>query len=644
MRYATTLCLLTLLALVSPVAAIGADPVAGADPSPPPYVQTAPGPEQYPAADGLVLRHVSQWLRLESGRVRHEETRAVKIFTDHLNRRGEFDPNITWDDHRQRLNGVTAFTYTADGERVDPEANSFVANTPRPLAWAPDYAHVRQQTIVQVGVETGSTSVLSYALEDREPRNQPLWGAADMFSYMPVLDRRVVVQLPMDERLRHAAVGCRLEPEVERGDGVTRYVFRHVQDGPLNLREPAHPRPAGCQLVFSTASGWGDVRSFLRTRLRPALAESPAISAKADELLGGATLDEARLARLHGFVRDGIRTLDLPLETFGFGIRPAARVLETSAGHPLEKAVLLAALARAAGFPADVALVSRYRCRPAPGVPAPHAFDAPWVVVGGPGGELWIDPLHRPSAKRRAELAGRRALRIGESTPADAPPETVPATGEDAATLGAELTVAAGEDEGLSVSGLVELDLRGRYHPSPIAAGDGDPAAPVARALASGLGGAEPADVSLGWLSSTRLAARVHLAEGTLTRVAPDLFRLELPRVPGSIEDEELGLHRQQRTLPLAVHGPLSESVHVHIELPAGAEVLHAPAGARVEQGAASWTRTVELEDGALSVTSQLDLEPACVDPEAYPGLREVLAASGGPDARAVLIRWSGAN
>jgi hypothetical protein len=630
----------TMLPLLTALLLAGA-PLLAEETAPPQYVAEAPGPEAHPDADGLVVRQRTHVTVLPDGRVQRREDRAVKIFTDYLNRRGEFDPTLTWNDERERLEVLEARTYMADGTAVDPEPNSFVPNTPRVLAWAPDYAHIRQQTIVQVGVEIGSTSVLSYEVEDREPPDHPLWGSWDLFSYMPIREREIVVELPQDRRLRHAAVGCQLQPEVERNGGATRYVFRHAQPTPLPLREAGHPVPAGCRVVVSTASGWDEVRGFLRGRIQPALADAPALTEEAERLTEGALFEEERIDKLHAFVRTGIRTLDLPLETFAFEVRPATRVLETSTGHPLEKAVLLAGLLRGVGLDAEVALVSSYRCRPVPGVPAPHPFDEPWVVVGKGSESRWLDPLRDESQARRAHLDGRSVLRLGSNVQDAAPPETLATGTLHHARLSAKLALAPEEPEGLALSGHVDLDLRGRYHPAAGFSAESDPAAATAATVARSLAGSDVAEVVVGRLSDGRLAARVELAGGSLEKAGPDLYRLDLPAVPGGLTGEPLQLHREQRTFPLRLAGPVQETVRCVVELPEEVEVAHLPEPVAVESGIGSLQRTVVRDGPELRIDWKLTVGQTCVEPTAYAELRELVAAAEALGARTVLLRWS---
>jgi transglutaminase-like putative cysteine protease len=84
-------------------------------------------------------------------------------------------------------------------------------------------------------------------------------------------------------------------------------------------------------------------------------ADHPLIRAKAAELTAGVATDREKAVRLFYFVRDRI-----PYNLFMISMHPddfrASFVLETGKGYCVQKAVLLCALARAAGIPSRLAL------------------------------------------------------------------------------------------------------------------------------------------------------------------------------------------------------------------------------------------------------------------------------------------------
>ena len=80
----------------------------------------------------------------------------------------------------------------------------------------------------------------------------------------------------------------------------------------------------------------------------------PAILACAARVTGSCAGDREKLARLFAFVRDSIRYNLFMISAFEEDFR-ASRVLEWGKGYCVQKAVLLAALARAAGIPGRLA-------------------------------------------------------------------------------------------------------------------------------------------------------------------------------------------------------------------------------------------------------------------------------------------------
>lgn len=591
--------------------------------------------------DGLVVREITTIRMLEDGRIERSETRAIKPYTEIVNSRGAFDPTLTWNDAEQTLEVTEAYTIMADGTRVEPAENSFVPNTDFGLAWAPDFARVRQQTVVQIGIEPGATAVLSYVVTDREPREQPLWGEADFHSWLPIAGREVTFELPDRVRLRYAGVGCTLQPEITRADGVTRYSFRLESIPAVNVAERSHAQPAGCRLVYSTAAGWEEVYGTLVDSLTASTTTTPDLADKARELAGGALLVEDRVATLHGFVLEGLRTLRLPAEVSDVPPRPAARVLETSAGTPVEKAALLAAMLRAVDVEADIAFACTYACHPAPGVPAPVAFDRPWVVIRGGGEhELWIDPTRALDAASVRDVEGHAVMRPLAAGHDAFPPAVVDSPAAHGSRLSGTLTLAPAEDgEGVTLSGTVDAELRGRYQRHPVLSLEKDRAGQLGSQVAAALGGATVDSSVLGTHSRDRLAARVTLSHGHLERVAPGLYRLELPRAPGGVTSGTLGLHRQQRTLPLSLGGPVDESVRMTLTLGEKLELTARPKPVEIRNGVGTLTRTVTLDDRVLTVETTLTIGTSCVAPEDYANLRSLLSALEAQGASQLLVR-----
>lgn len=598
-------------------------------PAPP---QAAPA---YPAEDGVMNVHDLSITVAPDGRVTRCETTEVTMYGPWVNARGYFDPTLTWNDRRATLNVDRAWTVRTDGSVIEAKANSLVENTAGELEWAVPYAHVRQMTVSQVGVDVGATTGLTYTVADRQPSALPLWGVREMDDGLRIAAQRFSVTLPADRRLQWSAPGCTLALDEKEEAGLRKYTLARAV-APVNVAEAVHG--AGrCRLAWSTAADWAAARAALETRVAPALAADAALAKKALELAPEGLVDAERVARIHQFVAEGVRTVRWPLAVFDWEARPAADVLRSSVGHALDKAVLLGTLLRAAGYDAHVALVAAER-GPAPATPAPDLLERVLVRVRHAGGVDWLDPAAPPAAHNPARLAGHAALVLDGAMVA--PVVLQDAAG--AANLAAVRVELKVEDTGreLRLAGKADLDLGGLYDPAGAFDREGERLMAPAHALAGAFGGAHAGELSIAEKGPRFAAFRTTLDGGTIKAAeAGRPVRLLLPRVPGAVTFEGLGAWRSVRTLPLVLPGPADERVEVVLALPDTLDVLAAPADVKVANAAGSFTRTVTKEGRRLTVKTRLVLALDHVTPQQYPDLRALLVAADAENGRTVLLK-----
>ncbi|MBP7147748.1 MAG: DUF3857 domain-containing protein [Acidobacteria bacterium] len=609
-------------------------------PAPAPFaaVPAAAGPAP---RDGEMRRDVT--IRLErDGRVIRRHESSLKMLTDFVNRTDLNDPRIDWNDARAEMKIERARALGQDGHVVETQANSLVPNTAEELQWAVPYAHLRELTVAHVGVELGGTTELAYTIADRAPSGVPLWGALELDAPVPLVAQRVRFELPDGTKLAYAQPAGLAAPEIATRDGVVSYTFDLRDVPPRVLAElPGGALPPG-MLVYSAAPGWAFVSRWLGERLAPALAADAAVKARAAELAGETLSSAERLARIHEFVVDGVRTIHWPLEAFDYAARPAGEVLASSVGHPLDKAVLLAALLREAGFAPRVALATAGRAFAAE-VPSPAQFEDAWVAVALGGRTLWLDPTAPHDRRNAAQLAGRWVL-VPDAGEAAAQPVQVPELdpSSNAALLRAELKLAppAGGGPGLRLGGVADLDLGGTYDPLAGFDRSQDRYGALARGVASRFG-AQAKDTFVARDTGEELALRVELADGALgeSLAADAPLALVLPRVPGALSAESLQLYRPRRTLPLAIAAPAREVVEVVLQLPEGWEAARVPEELALAGDAASATRSVRRDGSKLTIRTELKLARAVIEPGVYPQLRAALAAVDSEAARTVILR-----
>ena len=116
---------------------------------------------------------------------------------------------------------------------------------------------------------------------------------------------------------------------------------------------------------------------------------NPEIASKALELTKTAATNRERLEALYDFVSQKIRTIDLPLGTTGFKVRPASEVLATGHATQEDKFALFAALATGVKLSAGAALTGY--CDKG-GVPRPTMFKHLLITAGDGKSSFWLDP------------------------------------------------------------------------------------------------------------------------------------------------------------------------------------------------------------------------------------------------------------
>lgn len=573
--------------------------------SPPAAVLEAPSAAAMPEEDGLWLWHHTSVSSREGGlTVAHDQ--AVKIFTARLDREELFDPRLSWDDSTSDLSVDQARCWLADGTEVKALDNSLVPNTDGALQWAVPYASQRQLVVAQVGVEHGGACQLAWTVS-HQPSQLPAWGVVPLAEARPISDLQVHVDV--GQELRWATLTGEGSGEVQTGSKLDQV----LTDVPAH--DPAEGWPAP-ELVWSAAESWEEVRQALRARIDPAI-QPEVVKEAAQEVLTPSMLDEARVAALHSLVSDGVRNIGWPVADFGYQARPAAQVLDSSVGHPLDEAVLLVSLLRADGIQADIALASSRR-QVAWEVPNPDQLDQVWVVVEG---ERWLDPTGHHD---QWDLDGHPVwLLSGEGGP-----EVLDLPGQDEASLSWELDISR-KDEALVVSGSAQVTLTRGYHPDPDLSWDGEvssviPSAPGARA----------GEAEVLYDSEHMLGLSAPLEEGQVEIPGSGLVTLVLPRVPGAHQD--LQIWRQDRTQPLWLPG-LHEVVQLRLSLDE-VEAVALPREVDLQAGGARLVRTVEEEGEELVITEVLTLQEGLVQPADWSQVREVLVASQARCSRTVLL------
>ena len=256
------------------------------------------------------------------------------------------------------------------------------------------------------GLEEGD--ILHSVMYDRtvHPRVPDAWFDWLTFeSTMPILRSAVSIYAPKELPLKSIALKGEIEGTVTRREaeenGIILYQWE-AQNVPRFFPEPNMPPPQTVvqRLLVSTFPDWESVSRWYWNLSEPHLETTPGIEAKAAELTDGLEDPREKIEAIFRFVSQQIRYLGIISETEAPGYEPhdVKDTFEARHGVCRDKAALLAAMLRSAGFDAYPVLIY-VGPRKDPEVPQPYFNHAIAALRKGDGSFLLMDPTDETTAE-----------------------------------------------------------------------------------------------------------------------------------------------------------------------------------------------------------------------------------------------------
>ena len=480
---------------------------------------------------------------------------------------------------------------------------------------APAYQDAREKFVHVAGLEPGDRLEYRAVTTFVHPPFAPDFSFSHSFGAEndPVARESLALDLPAARKVILRTAPSLPAPLTESsGTGAeARAVYGWSINEPETLRKETaqgEVTRAAPDVTLSTFASWEQVsRRVAQSLARPAEA-APEVAAKAQALTAGVSEPLAQLQAIYDFVAQKVRTVDLPLGATGFRTRQPAEILTSGYGASEDKAVLLAALAQAAGIRVQAALCTTAKELSAQ-APMPSAFD--YLIIHARLGSLnaWLDPSLEvaPFGVISSNLRGKRALVVQDDAarPEDAnvwatiPPDLpLPAT-QDVMVSGS--LDAAGKLNGrarYSLRGDNELLLRLTFHHAPPDEWKG-----LAQLLAisDGIRG-QVSEAKISDPLATRAPFRIEYAFAQPqvvnwmklpARVAIPLPVLGLPELP-----EKAGA-------PVDLGTPLDIHLNLQLGLPAVAAV-RLPVGISVRREYAEYESSYSIQDKGVVASRHL--------------------------------------
>jgi len=311
---------------------------------------------------------------------------------------------------------------------------SAITDNPHPaVVEAPAYQDVRLKSVRVLGLEPGD--LLEYriiTITTNHPLAPDFWLDHSFDHAGIVTEEHYEIDLPASRKVQlHVAPKYTYTIEESENSTEARVVYRWVQAN-LNKSvlagQKAQPdsktadrsstsSSSESDIALSTFEGWPNFSSALGRAMRVPTSPNATIAAKASELTASSTTPSERLSAIYDFVSKKVHTVDLPLDATGFRTRPAEEILSSVSAIPVEKCVLLSALATAVHIPSSPVFATTAPFSPRD-LALPSAFSNVLVVSRLQKSSVWLDPAIEiaPVGVISATLRGKPALLLAPST------------------------------------------------------------------------------------------------------------------------------------------------------------------------------------------------------------------------------------
>lgn len=304
---------------------------------------------------------------------------------------------------------------------------------------APEYTDIRQIHITVPDLNVGDT--LEYQIHSVTV--QPLvpgqfftsWNSSGQII---TLDDSLSVNVPRTRELHIKTSNGLAAPAVQNQGDRRIYTwhssFTKRPDDSSDSDKKKNEKPKLPDVQVSTFANWQQLGQWYADLQKPRAAVSPAVRAKADELVKGLSTPADKVKAIYDYVSKNIRYVSLSFGLGRYQPHSADEVLANQYGDCKDKATLFEALLAAENIDSYPVLINSQR-KIDPDMPSPGQFDHVINIVSYNGQNHWADttPGVAPFGFLMPQLLDKQALAIPtaapaavEKTPID--PPFVPAT------------------------------------------------------------------------------------------------------------------------------------------------------------------------------------------------------------------------
>lgn len=457
---------------------------------------------------------------------------------------------------------------------------------------------------------------------------------AEFWSNLPIIEKRYTVRTPKDKPIQFGVYNGELSSSVRFEGNDLVYTFEK-RDIPVFKRESdmVGAGDVGLKVVLATLGDWVTKSRWFHEKNEPSFDITDEIRAKTKEVIANCATDDDKITALNHWVAENIRYVGTSRGACeGYTTHPASETYRDRGGVCKDKAGLLVAMLRAAGFESYIVMTqARAEVFPVPADQFNHAV----ASVRGKDGKLHLlDPTWMPRSRDNwSAMEPEQPVVYGVPEGMDLarsqyfPPEYNSANWTAQSEISAEGKLSTRFS--FTAAGAPETMLRRRLHNRH----ESDYALTADEMLARFCPNATPRAVKL--MSATDFSGPIKVdldftADGYALGDG-DRRYFKLPALNRLIEDvmnDVAGTQNSDnRKYPVHLRATRLATFEETIKLPSGWTVVEAPQAAQMDGPAASFRLEIEPTPGALHYRAEFAAKTHRVKPEQYEQYKEAVKA-----------------
>jgi|GEM_PF-207834 len=331
----------------------------------------------------------------------------VKIQKEAAKELGEWP--ITYNKAREEIVDVQAFVETPEGKRF-PASN---IQDLQVYDQAPLYSDMRVKMVTIPQVNIGST--IDVTVKTKTSRKEipgQFWDEVPLPVIPTKLTQHTYV-FPQDKTIAFKAVNTDEKPQVEKKDGLVKYVFLYKETGYIEDEELMPPADeVRGRLFLSSIPDWKTVADWYRALITKNTVPDPQITVKALELTKDKPTQKEKARAILEFIQDNFRYVAMNFGDHTVEPHPTNEVFKDRYGDCKDLSLLARTMLQLAGISSRICLFAHeFSGDPQSGLPNPSVFEHVILEILMDDGHYFVDPQAKgfdfgqgPSAYDRAHL------------------------------------------------------------------------------------------------------------------------------------------------------------------------------------------------------------------------------------------------